>query len=64
MLADGHCLGGLLFRWNSGPVIGLFVTTSVLFISLAAQRVLMVGTTEDHSLVPVKYLRSNEIVTL
>ncbi|KAJ8064625.1 hypothetical protein OCU04_006952 [Sclerotinia nivalis] len=56
--------GGLLFPWNSGSIIGLFVTGGILFIALAAQQVYTLGTTEEHRLIPIKYLRSKEIVIL
>jgi len=56
--------GGLLFPWKSGSIIGLFVTAGVLFIGLGYQQVYTIGTTEDHKLIPVKYLRSKEIVIL
>ncbi|CCD51590.1 similar to MFS multidrug transporter [Botrytis cinerea T4] len=43
--------GGVLFPWNSGSIIGLFVTGGILFIALS------------HSAV-IQYLRSKEIVIL
>ncbi|TGO19675.1 hypothetical protein BTUL_0003g01310 [Botrytis tulipae] len=56
--------GGLLFPWNSGSIIGLFVTGGILFIALAIQQSYALGTTEEHRLIPIEYLHSKEIVIL
>ncbi|KAF7941319.1 hypothetical protein EAE99_000956 [Botrytis elliptica] len=56
--------GGLLFPWNSGSIIGLFVTGGILFIALAIQQSYALGTTEEHRLIPIEYLQSKEIVIL
>ncbi|TGO61697.1 hypothetical protein BCON_0025g00240 [Botryotinia convoluta] len=57
-------LGGLLFPWNSGSIIGLSVTGGILFIGLAIQQSYALGTTEEHRLIPIEYLQSKEIVIL
>ncbi|TGO92491.1 hypothetical protein BPOR_0002g00380 [Botrytis porri] len=56
--------GGLLFPWNSGFIIGLFVTGGVLSIALAIQQLNTLGTTEEHRLIPIEYLQSKDIVIL
>ncbi|TEY39868.1 hypothetical protein BOTCAL_0449g00050 [Botryotinia calthae] len=56
--------GGVLFPWNSGSIIGLFVTGGILFIALAIQQSYVMGTTEEHRLIPIEYLHSKEIVIL
>ncbi|TGO70127.1 hypothetical protein BOTNAR_0003g00200 [Botryotinia narcissicola] len=56
--------GGLLFPWNSGSIIGLFVTSGILFIALAIQQSYALGTIEEHRLIPIEYLQSKEIVIL
>jgi len=56
--------GGLLFPWNSGSIIGLFVTAGVVFIILAAQQRYTIGTSEKHRLIPLEYIGSKEIVIL
>ncbi|ATZ48299.1 hypothetical protein BCIN_03g05280 [Botrytis cinerea B05.10] len=56
--------GGVLFPWNSGSIIGLFVTGDILFIALAIQQSYVMGTTEEHRLIPIEYLHSKEIVIL
>ncbi|KAF5879535.1 putative mfs drug efflux protein [Botrytis fragariae] len=55
--------GGVLFPWDSGSIIGLFVTSGILFIALAIQQSYAFGTTEEHRLIPIEYLHHPFIET-
>ena len=56
--------GGVLYDWNSGRIIGLFVTSGVLFIVLAVQQELTIFTTKTRRVFPVQYARNKEMVIL
>jgi MFS family permease len=49
--------GGVLYPWNSGRIIGLFVAAGVLLILFFVQQLLLLGTTEQTRLFPIHFLR-------
>lgn len=56
--------GGVLYDWNSGRIIGLFVCSGVLFIALAIQQEFLILTTEARRVFPVQYVQQKEMVIL
>ncbi|KAF7554592.1 hypothetical protein G7Z17_g2759 [Cylindrodendrum hubeiense] len=56
--------GGVTYPWNSGRVIGLFVTSGVLFVLLGVQQVWTVFTTVSRRIIPVQFFRSKTILIL
>lgn len=63
-LVMGINFGGVLYDWNSGPIIALFVVAGVLFIVFALQQIFMVYTTEDNRVFPTYLVRRKEPVLL
>ncbi|TVY83961.1 Efflux pump DEP3 [Lachnellula suecica] len=63
-LLMGINFGGLLYEWNSGSVIALFVVAGALFVILALQQTFALGTTALRRLFPLEYLRNKELVIL
>ena len=60
----GINFGGVLYDWNSGSIIALFVVSGVLFIAFALQQIFRVTTTEDNRIFPVHLVRRKEPVLL
>ena len=56
--------GGVLYDWNSGRIIGLFVCSGVLFIALGIQQEFFILTTKARRVFPVQYVRQKEMVIL
>ena len=56
--------GGILYDWNSGRIIGLFVVSGVLFILFGLQQTFAVFTTMDRRIFPVHFLRRRTLVLL
>ncbi|OKL56408.1 hypothetical protein UA08_08056 [Talaromyces atroroseus] len=56
--------GGMTYPWNSGPVIGLFVCSGVLFIILGIQQVWTIGTTVERRIIPVEFFGSRTVLIL
>ena len=56
--------GGVLYEWNSGRIIGLAVTSGVLFIALGVQQEYTIFTTKARRVFPVQYVRNKEMVIL
>ena len=56
--------GGIVYSWNSGQTIGLFVCSAVLFILFAVQQGLSILTTPERRLFPVHFLFSKIMVIL
>ncbi|KAF4629080.1 hypothetical protein G7Y89_g9070 [Cudoniella acicularis] len=56
--------GGLLYAWNSGTIIALFVVSGALFIIMGIQQTFALGTTVSRRLFPLEYLRDKEMVIL
>ena len=63
-LIMGINFGGVLYEWNSGSIIALFVLSGVLFIIFALQQIFTVFTTEDNRIFPVHLVRQKEPVLL
>lgn len=63
-LIMGINFGGVLYEWNSGSIIALFVVSGVLFIVFALQQIFTVLTTEDNRVFPVHLVRRKEPVLL
>ncbi|KAK4178432.1 putative toxin efflux carrier [Triangularia setosa] len=56
--------GGVTYPWNSGQIIGLFVTSGVLFILLGIQQVWTIFTTITRRIIPVQFFRSRTVLIL
>ncbi|KAL8784762.1 MAG: hypothetical protein Q9213_003793 [Squamulea squamosa] len=63
-LIMGINFGGVLYEWNSGSIVALFVLSGVLFIIFALQQIFTVFTTEDNRIFPVHLVRRKEPVLL
>ncbi|KAF4814430.1 Efflux pump patC [Colletotrichum siamense] len=57
-------LGGVVYPWDSGRIIALFVVTGVLFIILGVQQVLSIFTTPDRRTIPIQFFRSRSVLIL
>lgn len=60
----GINFGGVLYTWDSGAIITLFVLAGVLFIVFALQQIFTVWTTEGTRLFPVHLVPRKEPVLL
>ena len=56
--------GGIIYLWNSGRTIGLFVCSGILFIALGLQQSLIILTTRERRVFPVQYVQNKEMVIL
>lgn len=56
--------GGVLYDWNSGRIIGLFVCSGVLFIALGVQQEFAILTTKSRRVFPAQYVRQKEMCIL
>lgn len=56
--------GGVVFAWNSGRIIGLFVASGVLFILFGVQQAFTIITTKDRRIFPVEFLKSRTMLLL
>ncbi|KAJ0319586.1 hypothetical protein Brms1b_003742 [Colletotrichum noveboracense] len=56
----GISFGGVMYDWNSGQEIALFVVAGVLFIVFGLQQAYCVGTTEERRLFPVELIVSRK----
>lgn len=56
--------GGVTYPWDSGRIIGLFVTSGVLFILLGIQQVWTVFTTVSRRIIPVQFFHSRTVLLL
>lgn len=56
--------GGIVYAWNSGRIIGLFVASGVLFILFGLQQTFTILTTEDRRIFPLQFLRSRTMLLL
>lgn len=56
--------GGSIYEWNSGRIIGLFVTSGVLFILFGVQQGLTILTTIEQRIFPVEFLKSKIMLIL
>jgi len=56
--------GGVVYAWNSGRIIGLFVASGVLFILFGLQQTFTIATTEDRRIFPLQFLKSRTMLLL
>ncbi len=49
------CFGGILYDWNSGRIIALWVVAGVLYIALGVQQVWCFFTTKEQRIFPVEF---------
>jgi MFS family permease len=56
--------GGVTYPWDSGRIIGIFVTSGVLFVLLGFQQVWTISTTLPRRLIPVQFFRSRTVLIL
>ena len=56
--------GGVVYAWSSGRIIGLFVTSGVLFILFGLQQSFSVLTTPDRRIFPLEFLKSRTMLIL
>lgn len=56
--------GGVIFAWNSGRIIGLFVTSGVLFILFGLQQTFVILTTKERRIFPIEFLGSRTMLLL
>ena len=60
----GINFGGVLYTWDSGAIIALFVLAGVLFIVFALQQIFTVWTTEETRVFPVHLVPRKEPMLL
>jgi MFS family permease len=63
-LIMGINFGGLVYAWNSGSIIALFVVSGILFIIFGLQQVFTLFTTEENRIFPVQFVYSRTMVIL
>ncbi|ORX95831.1 putative HC-toxin efflux carrier [Clohesyomyces aquaticus] len=56
--------GGVTYPWNSGRVIGPFVTSGVLFVVLGIQQSWCLFTTLSRRIIPLQFFRSKMVLLL
>lgn len=56
--------GGVVYAWNSGRIIGLFVASGVLFILFGLQQTFSILTTPARRIFPIEFLRSRTMLVL
>ncbi|KAI4112194.1 MAG: hypothetical protein LQ339_000202 [Xanthoria mediterranea] len=56
--------GGSTYPWESGRIIGLFVTSGVLFILFGTQQGMALLTTKDRRIFPVEFLKRRIMLIL
>lgn len=56
--------GGSVYPWNSGRIIGLFVTSGALFILFGTQQGMAILTTTEHRIFPVEFLKRRIMLVL
>ena len=56
--------GGVLYSWNSGQIIAMFVLAGSIFITFVLQQVFRFGTTAAHRMFPVSFLKNKEALLL
>ncbi|KAK1976355.1 major facilitator superfamily domain-containing protein [Colletotrichum cereale] len=52
--------GGVMYEWNSGPEIALFVVAGVLFIVFGVQQAYCIATTKERRIFPVELISSHK----
>ncbi|KIA75590.1 MFS transporter [Aspergillus ustus] len=56
--------GGVLYPWDSGRIIALFVVSGVLTIAFGIQQGLCIGTSAEHRSFPVQFLRNSQVLLI
>ncbi|KAF6815309.1 hypothetical protein CSOJ01_03572 [Colletotrichum sojae] len=56
--------GGVLWDWNKGESIGLFVTAGVLAILFVLQQIFFIGTSKTNRLFPMHFWKSRTMICL
>ncbi|PQE17061.1 hypothetical protein CJF30_00003771 [Rutstroemia sp. NJR-2017a BBW] len=56
--------GGVVYSWNSGRIIGLFVCSGALWILFAAQQITCLTTDKERRLFPIELFKSYELTIL
>lgn len=56
--------GGTVYAWNSGRIIGLFVTSGICFILFGLQQAFTITTTKDRRIFPGQFLKSKIMIIL
>jgi hypothetical protein len=56
--------GGILYPWDSGQIIGLFVVTGALAVAFGVQQALCIGTSTDHRSFPAQFLRNPQVLLI
>jgi hypothetical protein len=56
--------GGVEYAWNSGQIIALFVVAFVLLWLFLGQQILAIGTSSQHRLFPLHFLKSSTMIVL
>ncbi|KAL2799533.1 MFS general substrate transporter [Aspergillus keveii] len=56
--------GGILYPWDSGRIIALFVLTGVLTVAFGVQQALCFGTSPDHRSFPAQFLRNPQVLLI
>ncbi|RAO71893.1 uncharacterized protein BHQ10_007905 [Talaromyces amestolkiae] len=57
-------MGGIVYPWNSGRIIAMFVVFGVLWILLSIQQVYAIATTVSSRIIPVQFFRSRTVLLL
>ena len=56
--------GGTVYSWSNGQIIALFICFGVLFVTLMAQQIRLVGTTKERRLFPVEFLTNPFMINM
>lgn len=56
--------GGVLWTWDAGRSIGLFVTAGVLLLLFVLQQIFQIGTTLENRLFPMHFWKSRTMICL
>ena len=56
--------GGIVYAWSSVRIIGLFVTSGILFILFGIQQSFTIATTKDRRIFPIAFLKSRTMILL
>jgi MFS family permease len=56
--------GGILYPWDSGQIIALFVVTGILAIAFGVQQALCIGTSTENRSFPAQFLRNPQVLLI
>lgn len=57
-------MGGIVYPWNSGRIIVMFVVFGALWMVLGIQQVYAIGTTVSSRIIPVQFFKSRTVLLL